>query len=458
MKKTLGLWPLVLCLSWLVCACTEENETVVSTDCYIHSFSLGNVKRQVTTTVEGRDTTYDVTFNASYYPMTVDQLAGTIANEDSLPVNSRVNAVLATVEAQGTVVYRKADEAEGEWHSYSSSDSIDFTTPLVFRVYSADYVGWRDYTVRVNVHQQEGDEFTWRKAGEPGLWDGADSLKAVAWDGGLWVFASTDGQVRAFSASLPDGTTWKEQPLAGCAAAQVTTLAAWKGCLYMSRADGVLLSSGDALTWDVVAADRPLELLAADETALYAWSDGGIWRSVDGQEWVAEPLDESPDWLPSQDFASVAYVQENGVRRILLAGNRPADAYPEDPWAMLWSRSTEVPGGASHWAYFNVAPDNAYACPRLSGLNLVRYGEVLLAFGGKPLGGVSHEALEAFYVSEDNGVTWKNDGVYVLPDALRGLEAPVSGVADSGSRLWLVAGGQVWRGQLNSLGFAGRVE
>ena len=81
---------------------------------------------------------------------------------------------------------------------------------------------------------------------------------------------------------------------------------------------------------------------------------------------------------------------------------------------------------------------------------------MVLAFGGASLGDDAHEPLDAFDVSEDNGVTWKADGVYVLPEELCGQEVPVASVVESGSQLWLVAGGQVWLGRLTRLGFADR--
>ena len=146
----------------LICSCKDDDEVVLSTDCYISSFTLGNVKRQITTVNSaGRDTTYTISYSALYFPMTVNQLDGTIANKDSLPVNSDVKAVLATVESSGTVVYKKVSEGEDAWKAYSTSDSIDFTSPLTFRVYSPDYSASRDYTLQVNVHQQDGEVFSW---------------------------------------------------------------------------------------------------------------------------------------------------------------------------------------------------------------------------------------------------------------------------------------------------------
>lgn len=457
MKKSILSLSVALFSVFLVCSCLNDDETVLSTDCYISSFTLGNVKRQVTTvTSEGNDTTYSVTYSASYYPMTVNQLAGTIFNEDSLPLNSDVSAVLATVESSGTVIYRDAEDTEENWQSYSTSDSIDFTSTLVFRVYSPDYSAWRDYTVNVNVHQQDGEIFTWEQMAEEQQWEAADTMKAVVWQDNIWLFCRTDGAVTVFTTSLADGTQWAEQAVTGCGEADVSTLAVFGDRLYMTTPDGALISSADGGTWESIAADRAVHLLAADSTCLYALSDGVLWRSADGELWLEEGLESDPSFLPVQDLTSVSYVQENGLYRILLAGNRSLLDFPEDNAAMLWSRSTVEAGGTAPWTYFNVSPDNSYACPQLKFLHIMRYDEVLLALGGASLDGVSHNALDNLYVSSDNGVTWKEDGVYVLPESVEDAEGALAAVVDADNYLWLVVGGQVWRGRLNELGFARR--
>lgn len=160
--------------------------------------------------------------------------------------------------------------------------------------------------------------------------------------------------------------------------------------------------------------------------------------------------------MPVQDFATVSYTQENGLERTLWIGNRSMDDYPSDEAAMVWSHSLAAGQETAVWAYFNAAPDNHYACPRLQSLNLIRYDEVLLALGGKSLDGTAHKAFDNMYVSRDNGVTWKTDGVYVLPGDLEGKDVLMSVAVDAEYRVWLVAGGEVWRGRLNQLGFEDR--
>ena len=455
-KSILSLSVAVLSL-FLICSCKDDEAAVLSTDCYINSFELGNVRRQVeTVTSAGNDTTYTITYNASYYPMTIDQLDGTIVNEDSLPVNSDVSAVLVSVESSGSVVYRRASDDENSWNSYSSADSIDLTSPLIFRAYSADYSVWRDYTVQINIHQQDGEVFTWRKMMETGAWASADTGRLAVKDDCLWLFCRERGAVRLFTSLLTDGTQWTERTAAGCENADVTTLTMFNGQLYMSGMDGTLMTSADGLTWNRVAAERPVRLLTADAVHLYALSDAAVWRSADGLSWVEEGLESESAFLPGRDFSALTYVQENGLYRVLMAGNRSVTSYPDDDAAMLWSRTSIEEGGAAVWAYFNVSPDNRYACPQLEALHLLRYDDVLLALGGASLDGVSHQSLDALYVSRDNGVTWKNDGIYVLPDEVSGRYAVLSAAVDADYYLWVVAGGQIWRGRLNELGFVHR--
>ena len=81
---------------------------------------------------------------------------------------------------------------------------------------------------------------------------------------------------------------------------------------------------------------------------------------------------------------------------------------------------------------------------------------MLLALGGKSLDGTAHKAFDNMYVSRDNGVTWKTDGVYVLPGDLEGKDVLMSVAVDAEYRVWLVAGDEVWRGRLNQLGFEDR--
>ena len=454
MKKNISaVWLSLLAVLVLVSCKDTAEEVVLSSDCYISSFTLGMVRRTETTTSStGEDSVYTVAYNAGSYAMRIDQLAGRIENPDSLPVNSITRAVLASVQTTGTVMYRKEEEADG-WRAYSETDSIDFSVPLVFRVISADGSAMRDYRVQVNVHRMDGNVFVWNRLAGPELWTGADRLNVLVWNGSAWVFARVDGAVRVFRSDADAGVQWEEVKAAGCGDADVKTLTAFGGRLYMTGGDGSLLVSDDARQWSPVAADRSgLRLLTADGEALYALGGAARWRSADGVQWTEEELDDEAAFLPVQDVSAVAYLQADGLRRVLLAGNRSAEDWPDDAGAVVWSRGTKSAGASARWMYYNLSSDNAYACPRLSGLEVLHYNGLLLVCGGSPADDAETEKLD-IRVSRDNGVTWKREGVYALPDDAVAAAGPFAVTADGQHYVWLVRDGRIWRGRLNKLGF-----
>ena len=141
----------------------DEKNSVSYKDTAILSFSLGQLK-QVRDTVakNGSDSTYVSNFNGAKVKFYIDQAQGLIYNPDSLPYGTKPASALAKIVAKnsGTVVIKSTTEEKFTY--YSSNDSIDFSTPRVFRVYSNKGSEYRDYKVSVNVHKQKGNVFSWQ--------------------------------------------------------------------------------------------------------------------------------------------------------------------------------------------------------------------------------------------------------------------------------------------------------
>lgn len=451
MRKMIRTLPVVMLCMLLASSCLDDDDTDYGNECYISSFTLGNVKRYMTTTTsDGDDSTYTISYTPDDYPMTIDQLAGEIYNKDSLPVNTYVTAVLAELEGEG-VAYYSADEEE--WTAFDSDDSIDFSSPLTFRVISLDGTATRDYTVWVNIHQIDGDVFGWDSITQSSLWNDAEELKIMAREGALYLYASNEDEVRLFTSPLSDGSDWEEAALSGCEEAELRTLTQFRGALYMSLSDNTLITSEDGIDWSAIEADKKVCLFAADDNHLYALSGGAVCCSDDGSSWKEEQMDDAASLLPVRDITGVAYDQGNGQKRVLLAGNRSLEDYPSDTAAVIWSRNSTETIDADGWVYYNVQDDNSYACPRLESLQILRYNDVLIALGLSSLNG-NHTSLDALLMSEDNGLTWKGDDEeYEIAEELNGAEGPFTACTDDDYFIWIVSGNEVWRGRLNRLGF-----
>ncbi len=149
----------VLCAS---CLSSEEEEYTYYDDTAITAFTLGTLNKYThTTTSAGNDSLITTTVTGSNYEFYIDQLQRLIYNPDSLPVGTDASKVVCTISTKnaGTVLI-KHENSDSVMY-YTSTDSIDFSIPRQLIVYSQSGKTFREYEVRVNVHQQEADDMHW---------------------------------------------------------------------------------------------------------------------------------------------------------------------------------------------------------------------------------------------------------------------------------------------------------
>jgi hypothetical protein len=100
---------------------------------------------------------------------------------------------------------------------------------------------------------------------------------------------------------------------------------------------------------------------------------------------------------------------------------------------------------------------NTKLCPSLESLVVFPYDDRLYAIGGKgTAAGAEVDALNAIYISRDNGLTWEASGEKgpSLPAELVGVDAPFTAFVDGDGNIWLAVCGEngaIWRGRMNKL-------
>ena len=151
----------VLCTS---CLGSESEEYTYYDDAAITSFSLGtlNCYRYLLTS-DGRDSIATSTITGSDYQFYINQEQRKIFNPDSLPYGTDVEKVICSITTKnsGSIIIKHPQNDSVA--VYTSTDSIDFTVPRIFFVYSQSGKYSRQYEVRVNAHQQTGDEMVWKQ-------------------------------------------------------------------------------------------------------------------------------------------------------------------------------------------------------------------------------------------------------------------------------------------------------
>lgn len=447
-------FPIIALLACMFTSCSEDIDYTLDNDCIITSFSLGQVKRTMHTLDEdGNDSTYIINYAGTICPMTIDQINNKIYNKDSLPYGSDPSSILATISSVGSVAYCKAGEPIPEWKIYSSSDSIDFSQPLTFRVMSSDGKAYREYEMKLNVHKQEGEEFVWHKMDGTAPFEDMNQTKALFWKDQIFVLGRKLGVTYA---SFWNGQEWTQTETDGCELAEIRSLTSIGQKLYLNTSSGHILTSEDGIHWTANQSNQTIDhLITYGEGKLFALANESIVYSTDGgQSWNPDLIDSNPGLLPTQDVAGIYYTLQNGNGQLVMVGNRAPEDYSQDTTAMVWSKLFLAQDPENYpWMYYTANGGHPYTCPNLENLTLIRYNNSIIALGGTPVNGQFRLAYDRLYISEDNGITWKQDDEIVMPYAIQGTSQCVAAAVDSDHFLWLICGSAVWKGRLNELGF-----
>jgi len=436
----------VLTMILLLASCmkSDDKTSTLYNDTAITAFSLGTLNRYLhTTSSKGTDSIYKVTVTGSDYKFSIDQANHRIFNADSLPVSTDVEHVVCSVSSlnNGSVFIEDTEDSD-ILHFYSSADSIDFSTPRKFLVYAADGSGYEEYTVQLNVHKEEGDQFRWIIHAESEEMKELKRMKAVMMDGQLYVFGTNDGKTIGYTTT--DGDTWI--PLV-----EIDDENAYKNVLVFENslytiAQGKLQKSNDGSEWTVINdASDVTQLVATSFSELYGLtSDGTLMISDDeGENWIEDVLDTDKSWLPTEDVAYICYPANMTYYAdyILMAGVSTG----VDKISSVWRKIVEYDlQGDEKWAYMDRSDDNRFALPQLENLILMHYDDGILAWG------IKDDAFSSMYQSRDNGIVWKENSYYKLPVDFVQSGVCAFGAATDGKEIWLIGNnGQVWQGHLN---------
>ena len=265
------LLTLAVCSS---CLNSSDQSVTLYDDAVITGFSLGTLTRNIhTSSSVGTDSVYKKTVTGSNYKFHIDQIGRRIFNTDSLPTGTNVDRVLCTITTfnSGVIIIKDIDSTAYSY--YSSSDSIDFTQPRTFGVVSTDGTAFCEYTVNVNVHQEDGDEFRW---------DLTDST---------WVAPVDDQPV------LPQGI---KQLLGRCTSEQYA----------LSDDNKLMVSRDNGTTWEEDLLDEDASMLPVQDLSMVCYpmylSDSTDYVVLVGNRSVSEyPQEEiAMVWRKIVDYSS----------------------------------------------------------------------------------------------------------------------------------------------------------
>lgn len=420
----------------------DEKNSVSYKDTAILSFSLGQLK-QVRDTIakNGKDSTYTGKFNAAKVKFYIDQAQGLIYNPDSLPYGTNPASALAKVVAKnsGTIVIKSTTDEKYTY--YRNNDSINFSTPRMFRVYSNNGGEYRDYKVSVNVHKQKGNVFSWQALQANSNFASFTAMKAVSTGSKVFVFGTNGSQTVAYAAAKDNGNSWTK--LSKTFTANAYKSVAIQGTKLFVIDNGTVYSSTDGSSWTTIATNSSLkQLVAASPAELFALSLTGtlLASKNNGVTWTNESLDSNASLLPASNINSSLTAVTSDLYRVQLVGTL-ASGTKNVSWTKLSYRQNEP------WSYVESNADK-FQLPLYKSLSVVGYDKAALALGVDNSG-----KLASMLLSRDGGITWKSDKSFTYPTDIQAVTA-FAATVDNDEYLWVISGTKVWRGRLNRVGWA----
>ena len=384
------------------CLDNDVEQITYTSETSITGFSLGtlNIDR-IGKDKNGLDSPYVDTLDCSNYPFTIDQINRTITNKDSLPVGTHIDKVITSITYDaGMLGYTpKGSDHDTIW---TSTDSIDFTDPVEFKVYAYSGVEGKPYKVTINVHKQEPDTISWKKF-DTQLFN-AGSLseqKAVYANGKVYVFGKNGNDTHIEYSDVANDNPSPWRPVTDNIPSNIDTYSAtaWAGNIYFLAGTNKQLYKLDANSNEITSVGtETFEMLIGGndiKSELYAVKGGksGIYKENTWTE-DADPFTQFPAGKPFFSNTTTASYNSNITTTVALCYNQGNTA--NDTTALVFNR---------------ISSDNKWEkrmqnlpLPNLENITMIYYDGKLYAFGG---GYKEIKPFSQFYCSTDNGLCWR---------------------------------------------------
>lgn len=413
------------------CLDSDSNAYEASTDPTVHAFGL--------------DTILGVS-----YPFAIDQLNRLIYNIDSLPVGS--DTIIDSIRIDTFMVTGYVTSGDLDTilniNNYQNLTGATSGDGLRFRIYAGDLVAYRDYHLKINIHQQVPDSVQWasRPLGLPFAPSDSVQFKAAVCENELWVYvAGVKDSIVAYRTSAADFNEWEETEIDMPADADLTQIIQADDCLYIATRTGEVYRSADGIKW------TPAETLNGVET-LVCHSAGRLVAITeeDGAACFATATSDTSGWSPAgtvpanfprKNLSATIFHTANGLEQVMVVGSTESEHII--PWGY---------DGLS-WAMMDTGTSYALYCLTSElGNNpaILHYGDQFYMFG---------EKMASIYESVTGLAWYKVTKKFILPEGI-GSGHAYSLAVDNDYYIYIVAASadnrsvNIWRGRLNRLGFA----
>lgn len=391
------------------CLDNDVEQITYTSETSITGFSLGTLNiNRMGKDKNGLDSPYVDTLDCSNYPFTIDQINRIITNKDSLPVGTHIDKVITSITYDaGMLGYTpKGSDNDTIW---TSTDSIDFTDPVEFKVYAYSGVEGKPYKVTINVHKQEPDTISWKKF-DNSFSDRSllSEQKAVYANGKVYVFGKNGNGTHIEYSDVSDDNPKPWVKITDNVPADIDTYSAtaWAGNIYfLAGTNSKQLYKLDVTTDNIeishvgLNTDTFEKLIGGNDVKneLYAVKENKSCK-FNGTTWEetgANPFSNLQGNYPIFTNTIQASYNSKITTTIALCNSSKA---ANDTVLVFSYMSNEANKG--EW----VSRAQNLPLPNLENVTMIYYDGKLYAFGG---GYGEIKPFSQFYCSTDNGLCWR---------------------------------------------------
>ncbi len=453
MKNRIGFF-IAGCLACVLSSCLggDDSEYTVDKNCQIAAFTLQ----------------HDSVPGLNKVKFTIDQLTGRIFNADSLPYGTKLAKAICTVTYMNSYAIMSTavmQQAVGDTIYWNGTDSLDFTKPVRFSVMAYDGLTVKDYTAKVNIHQQDPDSMVWSLYANQitGIRMKEQQVITQPYGGGdayfMYVRPAEGNGYRLYQSPVSDARTWKEIPLSGLpdSGMLLAQLTAYDGLLYLPSSSGGLYRSADGQQWEAAGNTMDVRCLLGavregqkQPSALAAIvnKDNVLTFAAMNKDKVWTSGDAVPASFPVTGFGSIDYNSMYHEYLMVAGGRDKEQALLSKVWATM--------DGIS-WA--QLTNDKLSNFGKREGVMLAKYDDQYFLIGGLTEDGKGSKDI---FTSIDKGITWmRRDSLVTFPDSYAGRG--FSSVQVDKDQFMLLFSGktgqaadevnEIWRGRINRLGY-----
>jgi len=392
---------------------------------------------------------------------------GLIYNQDSLPFGSNVRHLYPSLTIQTTNGYIFFNDSLWE-----DGDSINFSSPVIFKNTSSDGLHTRVYKINVNVHQVDPDSMIVRQTSNAYPADGPKNKVIRVGKAYYSYFAPNAGGMTAYR-SADNGTTWSPESVSGISEqVNIHSICTFNAKFYLSAKNGQLYTSENGFSWSKTADGVNVVTLFGQLNKKYKGGVDhliGLVKDISGKTYYAKSADavtwvtgqEIDSDFPVTDYAVAKDSTVTGVQFFTVAtGLNASGAFT----SKVYSTDT-----GDKWVVISDGTDPKYALVKRKGASIFYYEKYLVCFGGVDSDG---KISNKVFVSPDNGKGWiaapENWTSLLLDEGLANTNIYVEHQADLVNEkdrefIWIFGGTKnsglstaVWSARLNSMVFARR--